>query len=48
MDKILKVAEGFAILIALYLIVKNADGFAQVTKAIGSVTSDNTKALQGR
>ncbi len=35
-------------LILVYLIVSNAEGFSAATKAVGKVYADSVKALQGR
>lgn len=42
-----KILEGTALLILVYLVLANANGFAQVTKALGDAYSGSVKTLQG-
>lgn len=48
MGTLSKVLSGTAVLIGVYLIVKNAKGTASVVSSLGGVYTDSVKALQGR
>lgn len=43
-----RVLEITFVAVLLFLVVTNADGFARVTTAIGSVYSQSVRTLQGR
>lgn len=47
-DTIKMVLAGIGALIALYLLVKNGSGFAQVVSSTGTVVVNESKTLQGR
>lgn len=48
MGTISKIISGTGILIALYLLVKNASGASNVIKSLGGVYTSGVKTLQGR
>lgn len=48
MGTISKVLSGTAILVAMYLIVKNAKETVSVINSIGGVYTSSVKTLQGR
>lgn len=43
-----RVLEGTAMLILVYLVLKNADGFSSVARSIGDTYVASIKGLQGR
>lgn len=43
-----QIIEGTFVVVALYLIVKNAGGFSQTVTAISSAYAGSVKALQGQ
>jgi hypothetical protein len=43
-----QVLEITFMLVLVYLIVSNAEGFSAATKAVGSVYANSVKVLQGR
>lgn len=43
-----QIIEGTFVVVALFLIVKNAPGFSQTIGAIASAYSGSVKALQGQ
>ncbi len=43
-----RIIEATFLLVLVYLVASNANGFSQVTKAIGSTYADSVKALQAR
>jgi len=47
-DTVKAVLAGIGALIAIYLLVKNGGGFAQVVSSTGSVLVNESKTLQGR
>ena len=48
MGTLSKVLSGTAVLIGIYLIVKNASGTKTVVNSLGGVYVNGVKALQGR
>lgn len=48
MSTISKVLSGTALLIAVYLVVKNAKGTASIINSLGGVYTKSIKTLQGR
>ena len=48
MSMVSKILSGTALLIAIYLVVKNAKGTASVINSLGSVYTKSIKTLQGR
>ena len=48
MSTVSKILSGTAILIGIYLIVKNAKGSATVVNSLGGIYSNSVKTLQGR
>jgi hypothetical protein len=43
-----QVIELTLVLVALYLVLTNASGFANVARSLGGVYTSSVKALQGR
>lgn len=48
MGTISKVLSGTAILIGMYLIIKNSKSTVSIVNSLGSVYTDSVKTLQGR
>lgn len=48
MGTISKVLSGTAILIGLYLIIKNSKSTVSIVNSLGGVYTDSVKTLQGR
>lgn len=48
MGTITKIISGTGILIAVYLVLKNATGTTKVVNSLGSVYTSSVKTLQGR
>ena len=48
MGTIAKVLSGTAVLIALYLVIKNAGGTTSIINALGNVYTKSVTTLQGR
>lgn len=48
MATVSKILSGTALLIAIYLVVKNAKGTASIINSLGGIYTKSVKTLQGR